>query len=177
MRQYLIKQNEAIVHDKHEEYTENNEDLREDLKAEMKLGNDKIKNLGRVVVILTKAGIMMTIISSDNIKSNLGVNGEAQAVNGNTNQLVIDTWNCRKGLLDKHGEKSSKMEEILQHLTHNKPQILTIIEADIHGEGSRTMRRNPANDETWIWNSTIRNTLRLDLIAGRNTSRQGYFHS
>ena len=38
MRQYLIKQNEAIVHDKHEEYTENNEDLREDLKAEMKLG-------------------------------------------------------------------------------------------------------------------------------------------
>ena len=58
----------------------------------------------------------------------IGINNAMHIKNDNRKgALRVELWNCRRGLLDSIAEGTPKLFQILDHLTKDQPQVLTLI--------------------------------------------------
>ena len=65
-------------------------------------------------------------------------------INGNINRgYNLGAWNCRKGLINGNGVASFKLDEVKEILNKKKLHMMCVIETDLHGRMSRSLRRNP----------------------------------
>ena len=64
------------------------------------------------------------------------------SLNGNRKTgYKIASWNCNRGLIINNVEsESDKLVDIKLFIEKHKPHLMAVIEADIHGPGSRTLR-------------------------------------
>ena len=63
------------------------------------------------------------------------INEIMHAQNGNKRNLgyKIAAWNCNRGLLTAKDNESDKLVDIKVFIEENKPHLLRIIEAELHG--------------------------------------------
>ena len=65
----------------------------------------------------------------------------------NKKHITYATWNCRQGVITQDNQPTEKLIEMEDYMKSNKIEVLVLIETDLHGKDSRTIRTNPISEQ------------------------------
>ena len=117
---------------------------------------------------LVSASVLRHLISEDGMHNSSltfnwsytvsNINSLNHSLYGNRKRLgyKLAFWNCRKGLINKSGCRTTKVIDVKRFVEKNKPHVFGILETDRHSPSSRLVRR------TVVTKSQVEDQLKIE---------------